>query len=255
MDKIESQSSKYIHRGIELSETKNQEVIPYVHRLLARKEISDDEALASFTSFFFAGVDTTAHSLLWVLFHLANNPAKQDLLYQEIVKAVDGKKDDTFTSEHMRLPYLNAILRESHRLTPIGHTFTIRRIDKPISIHGFEIPAFTKLDFYTYPMQNDSKFVDSPNEFFPERWLKIEVEKRKGTTKEILDHKLLSEPFGFGPRMCLGSRIAKAEMKAFIFRLILDWKFSCEPKNPQYKIAFLGPSKASPFPNVKFEAR
>lgn len=43
-----------------------------------------------------------------------------------------------------------------------------------------------------------------------------EVDKRKGTTKEILDHRLLSTPFSFGARMCLGGRLAELEIKIMV---------------------------------------
>ena len=38
------------------------------------------------------------------------------------------------------------------------------------------------------------------------------VEAREGTPKEVLDHKIISTPFGFGAIMCLGARLAEAEM-------------------------------------------
>ena len=52
--------------------------------------------------------------------------------------------------------------------------------------------------------------------------------KRKGTAAEVIDHKLLSTPFSFGARMCLGGRVAQVEMSVFLARIVREWEFSLE---------------------------
>ena len=86
--------------------------------------------------------------------------------------------------------------------------------------------------------------------FLPERWLASAVEARKGTASEILDHRLLSSPFSFGPRMCLGARLAELEIKVLIARLVQDWEISIPAGAPPIgmkEYLFL-----SPFPEPKF---
>lgn len=117
-------------------------------------------------------------------------------------------------------------------------------------LNGYLIPAGTKITSNFEAIQKDPLLVESPTTFTPERWLPNEVERRKGTPSEILDHRLLSSPFSFGPRMCLGGRLAELEIKTLFSRIIQDWEITLAPDSPEVGVKeflFL-----SPFPAPKF---
>ena len=66
-----------------------------------------------------AGMDTTANSLARILQLLAENPDVQERLRAEIVHAVeaDGVGDTLEFDKVMELPFLDAICRETLRLS------------------------------------------------------------------------------------------------------------------------------------------
>jgi len=79
------------------------------------------------------------------------------------------------------------------------------------------------------------------------------VAKRKGTPKEVLDHKLLAKPFGFGQRMCIGARLAECEIKAALARIIRDWRLEWSPTTQHYKHVLGTLMHADPFPKIAFK--
>jgi len=198
-----------------------------------------------------AGVDTTHHVLLWLMLHLSANPDKQEILRKEL-QTVLG--DGPVTGDHLRnLPYLNLVIRESHRLAPLSAFSNFRRLPQDSEIGGYVIPKEVKVTFCLNYIQKDPAFVSEPEKFIPERWRPEAVEKRKGTPSEILDHKLLKNPFGFGPRMCLGSRVAEAELKVLLARLVRDWRFVQSPPNQKHGVLQGTLLKPNPFPTLKWE--
>lgn len=93
----------------------------------------------------------------------------------------------------------------------------------------------------------DPEYVDAPQEFRPERFLPEAVEARKGTKSELLDHRLLSNPFSGGARMCLGARVAQLEILAFAARFFQDWEIELQPGQKWNTKTFLL-LKAHPYP-------
>jgi cytochrome P450 len=65
-----------------------------------------------------------------------------------------------------------------------------------------------------------------PQKFDPDRFSDDRVAARKGTRAAFLDHPIACKPFGFGTRMCVGSRIAKLEYLSIICRLLQDYEIS-----------------------------
>lgn len=58
-----------------------------------------------------------------------------------------------------------------------------------------------------YAMGRDPKVFFRPEQYQPSRWLRTETQYFK------------SLGFGFGPRQCLGRRIAEAEMQIFLIHV------------------------------------
>jgi len=56
-------------------------------------------------------------------------------------------------------------------------------------------------------MGRDPKVFVRPEQYLPSRWLRTET------------HYFRSLSFGFGPRQCLGRRIAEAEMQLFLIHV------------------------------------
>lgn len=200
----------------------------YIRRLIKSGKLTAEEAALEVSNLLFAGVETTSNSMNWLIWSLANNPEKQDKLAHElktVLKGGDYNRDE-------KLPYLRAFYREVHRMTPVTSGVTNRKLEAPIELMQYEIPAGVKITLNSNAIQNDPRIVEDNEKFLPERWLADQVEKRKGTHLEVLDHKLLATPFSFGPRMCLGGRLAEAELLSLLARLVQDWEISVAPDCP-----------------------
>jgi len=178
-----------------------------------------------------AGVDTTSTFIAWALVHLSLNPEVQENLYQELKQNVD-QNGGSLSSDMLTKttsPYLHAVLRESHRLSPV-HPTTMMKANstKDIEIHGQTFPKGSLFAFDAYSKGVNADYIENPDEFNPERWTAEAIEARKGTPSEIFDHQFYKDPFSQGARRCPGSRVAVNETLVLLAQLVLDWKF--EPK-------------------------
>jgi len=208
-DTINELGAKFLNKKIEELEvmadrqddSKETKVVSLLSYLLAKKELTPQEITQNAVGLFGGGVDTTATSSLWLLYNLARHPAVQEKLHQEI-HGLLGKDGEVSAGSLAKLSYLKACVKESARVKPV-FLANRRVLDKDVVLSGYLIPAKTiiQLDFYATAVSE--RHFKNALEFKPERWLR-EIKK------EI--HSFAFLPFGFGPRMCIGSRIAELEM-------------------------------------------
>jgi len=201
--------------------------------------LREDEAAEMIVMGLVAAVDTTSALLNWTVTHLALNPDVQEELYKEISQNVTnagagGLTIDCFGKSNN--VYLDAVLRENHRMTPpIAFNLNKENVMDDVEIHGKTIPKGSMFMLDTRSVGMDPSFVKDPDVFDPSRWSKDEVERRRGTPAEILDHPLFREPFSAGARKCPGSRVASYEAKIMLSQLLLDWKISIADSNENTK--------------------
>lgn len=94
------------------------------------QRISDEDMLHNINTFMFAGSDTSSLSVTWTLLLLAQHPAVQTKLRQELstVASVGSLKDltleeiDSLYNKVAELPYLDNVIREALRFIPPVHS-------------------------------------------------------------------------------------------------------------------------------------
>lgn len=227
----------------------------YYRHLIANGQFSQEQACAEVVNLLGAAVDTTATTMLWFIYDLARHPEVQRKAAQELREVLGSGKDVDATTldfdKSAKLPYFKACYRESLRYSPIGNTGTFRTTPVEIELGGYLLPQGTQVSTMAAAMQFDERYVESPEEYRPERWLPEEVERRKGTEAEIIDHKLMAANFGFGPRMCLGARLAVNEMQSLVARLLLDYEIGVAKGHEKIQMRLL----RAPSPAPQLSAR
>eukprot|EP00439_Symbiodinium_sp_Y106_P042571 s2954_g5.t1 len=117
-----------------------------------------------------AGLDTTYNVLMWAMINLAQNPEAQQKLREEIYEVLGPSGN--FTREKLSaMPYLKAVMRDSHRLTPVVESITFRYIDSDLDLCGYSVPAGTRIDMGSAIIQRDPQIVDDPWAFRPDRFM------------------------------------------------------------------------------------
>ncbi|KAL4901684.1 hypothetical protein BDW74DRAFT_187274 [Aspergillus multicolor] len=127
-----------------------------------------------------AGIDTTADTLMWALFALSQPENKK---YQEKLRAeiqvLDGNDKTSVVSAAAadKLPYLDAVIKETLRLfAPLPGTEP-RAADADQVIDGYVIPAGTVVSISPHTLHRNPRVFKDPHTFNPERWLCDDREK------------------------------------------------------------------------------
>mmetsp|Transcript_59318 Transcript_59318/g.128924 ORF Transcript_59318/g.128924 Transcript_59318/m.128924 type:complete len:307 (-) Transcript_59318:10-930(-) len=195
-------------------------------------DVSTEELIELLNITLLASVDTTSSMVNWVIANLACNQEVQDQLRQEVTEAMAGGGFTDQLASKSSLPFLSQVLRETHRLTPSLAVSIMKQVQRDVQLCGYDIPAGKVVSLDAFSIQNDPAYVDKPEAFVPSRWSAEEVSKRKGTPKEIIDHRLLADPFSAGARMCPGSRVANMEVRCLLSHLVRSYRFEWQGGGP-----------------------
>ena len=203
----------YTKKQIGQSKPDNTEIphTPLLEYLQKETEFDDTDILDSFITFLAGSMDATVISSLWLWYNLAKNRSVQDRIRKEICEVAGD--NPVITAEHFnKLHYLKMCIKESMRLTPTSPTLS-RIVPNSCSIGGVSIPKHTQVIADIYGMGMDKRYWRNPSEFIPERW-----ENRR----EI--NPFSYTPFGIGPRMCIGRRLAEVEIQLITAMLCRDYR-------------------------------
>ncbi|KAF6137758.1 hypothetical protein GIB67_040466 [Kingdonia uniflora] len=142
---------------------------------------------------FFAGVDSSAISIVWAMSELVRN---QDAMRkaQEEIRLCIGNKGNVEESDLDQLNYLKMVLKETLRLHPPGVLGIPRETIRHCKLNGYDIYPKTRVVVNIWAIGRNPEYWDNPEEFLPERFLNSCVDY-KGQHFELL-------PFGAGRRGC-----------------------------------------------------
>ncbi|XP_075228114.1 cytochrome P450 4C1-like [Lycorma delicatula] len=178
------------------------------------KDLSDDQLVIKIVDMFIAGTDTTAIAISYTLMILGIHKDIQEMVYKEIVDAIGENNEDITYTDHLKLRYLEMVLKEVLRHYTIP--FVVRRLEKDTYIDdNIKLPAGTSANICIYGVHRDRRFWKHPDDFYPEHFLPEEVEKRP---------KYSYIPFSMGPRNCPGYTFAMISMKIVIATVIKNYK-------------------------------
>lgn len=164
-----------------------------------------------------AGTDTTASTFQWAMAELLRNPKVLSKARAELNHII-GKGKQIEESDIARLPYLQAVVKETFRLHPAAPLLLPRKAETDVEIGGFKIPKGAQIMVNAWAIGRDSGTWEDPNEFKPERFLGSEIDVR-GRNFELI-------PFGAGRRICPGMPLAIRMLHLMLGTLIhsFDWK-------------------------------
>lgn len=183
-------------------------------------QLSDQQLRDEVMTIFLAGHETTALTLSWAWYLLAQNRETEEKFHAELAEVLGGRLP---TMEDLpRLSYTEKIAKESMRLYPPAYALG-REAIKECEIGGFRVPAGAQLFMFQWATQRDPRFFAEPNRFYPERW-----------TEEFTKHlpKYAYFPFGGGPRACIGNYFAMMEIILLLATIGQRFRFSLVPDHP-----------------------
>jgi cytochrome P450 len=194
--------------------------------LLARDDegdgarMSDTQVRDEAMTLFLAGHETTANALTWSWYLLAQHPAIERRLHEEL-DAVLGDRVAS-ADDFPRLTYTRMVVAETMRLYPPAWAVGRRAIED-FDVAGCTIPNGTVVLVSQYLLHRDPRFYDEPERFDPDRWL---PDRQKGRPKYAYF------PFGGGNRVCIGESFAWMEGVLVLATLARHWRLELRETQP-----------------------
>ena len=164
----------------------------------------------------FAGHETTANTLSWLLYLLSTN--------KDTVQKLTDSFDGSTRHECLNNEYLKATINETMRLYPAAW-MTERVAIEDDKFEGFSFPKNTIIIPFFFGLHRDKNLWNEEVKFHPERFI---MDAKIAKSKNYF-------PFGAGPRMCIGNNFAMAEMSFFIFSFLKKFKIKSTGQIPDMR--------------------
>ncbi len=163
----------------------------------AGNKMTNQELRDQLITLLFLGHETTASSLAWMFYWVYSSPQVLEKLTREI-KAL-GRSPQP--QDLIKLPYLEAICKETLRLYPIALISQPRVVQETMTLHDTSFPPETILVPCIYLAHHREETYPNAETFQPDRFLENQF-----SAYEYF-------PFGGGSRACIGAAFSLYEMK------------------------------------------
>jgi len=182
--------------------------------------MSDRQLRDEVMTLFLAGHETTALTLSWSWYLLAQNPDAEKRFHAELDEVLGDRLPTMADLPHLQ--YVEQIAKESMRLYPPAYGVG-REVLEDFELGGYHIPAKSQVFMFQWAVQRDPRFFPEPNRFLPERW-----------TEEFTASlpKYAYFPFGGGPRACIGNYFAMMEIVLVLATIGRKYRFASSEEHP-----------------------
>uniref|UniRef100_A0AAR2IXV3 Cytochrome P450, family 4, subfamily F, polypeptide 3 n=1 Tax=Pygocentrus nattereri TaxID=42514 RepID=A0AAR2IXV3_PYGNA len=238
---VEERRSKLLKHGPPDSCTRNnttgskKKTVDFIDVLLLSKDengegLSNEEIKAQADTFMFAGHDTTASAISWLLYNLAMHQEYQERCRSEINAVLSNRDTEDITWDDLsNLPFTTMCIKESLRLHPPAATVT-RYYSQDMSVPGGRIiPQGNICLISVYGTHHNPELWPNPEVYDPMRF-DPENSKQRSSYAFI--------PFSAGPRNCIGQSFALAEIRVVVALTLRRFRIlpGSRPTKRLYKI-------------------
>lgn len=168
-------------------------------------------------SLLYAGTESPVTTLCFALAELEQHPDWHARLQEEVLAREEPDPFRGGTGAEV----LDQVLNECLRLYPAGWAFE-RCAAEAVTLGGEPIAKGARLVFCPQLLHRSPKFWRDPDRFDPSRFA-------QGPNVEGVP-KYGFLPFGAGPRSCIGSRLAMAQMRVVLRMIVSECRWRTEPR-------------------------
>jgi cytochrome P450 len=179
-------------------------------------EMEEEQVIDELIILIFAGHETTANTISWMLHLIANDTETQQKL--------NSVSNDCTILESLNNEYLKAVMYEGMRLYPAAW-MTERVAIEDDNFNGLSFPKNTIIVSFFYGLHRNKTNWEDADKFYPQRFLN---DPSLARSKNFF-------PFGAGPRMCIGNNFAIAEMAFFLHAFFAKFTITPTIQSPQMK--------------------
>jgi len=201
-----------------------KDFMTYITRYDDERGVTRGELEGLTVVFMAAGGEEPASLITGCLWFLLKNPETLKVLQKELDEAFEKHKTVT-NLDLSKLPFLDAVIRETARIRPPTSGHFNRRTNRPEVLDGHLIPAGISVEVSPYAASHSiSNFAD-PDQYVPDRWLPTPPSKY---SKDDLN---ASQPFSTGPRQCLGKNLARLMVRTSLAYLVWGFDMALSEKS------------------------
>lgn len=181
--------------------------------------LPEGHLLVGTLNLFAAGSETSSNTLAWTLLYLTKHPEIQQSLYAEICSVIGTSRLPSLEDRDACI-YAWAVMEEVFRLSSLIPFGIFHNTMNDVTFKGYFIPKDTLIMSNLYGVHYNKKVWGDPEEFRPERFLKVENGKFvKNQNAGICI------PFSVGKRACLGEVLARNNFFLYLTSLVQKFEF------------------------------
>ncbi|KAI0218423.1 hypothetical protein L0F63_005710 [Massospora cicadina] len=182
-EKLRKFSNWVIKRYYKRLEEKTTTPTDIIGHFVSSDKMTLDEILSETFVQLFGATDTVANALTWFFYLVLTHPKVELGLVNELKSHNLFNLGTVLTLDEIldKLPYFEAVLKETLRYCPVVATTPMRTAPEGgATVMGVHLPGGTKVGIPMFSIHRSHLAFDRPDEFLPERWLgNVQTPQRK----------------------------------------------------------------------------